>query len=518
MNNIKLHRPFGRPQQEIKSLSNLTGSIATELRKYQEDYIYNTLRLSDDMLNELALVMAEFFEDITLDIGIWKSLEAYNIEFFNTPLLFFLKPGEKIKEEFLLKKRIQYLLWNKYSELIPDLILGPDHRDLNFISDKLAEYFINIKSSLKLKESSIKSFLNRSNEYGWVVKRKLLWLGQHSYLFRHSYKEYMMENKGNPEIPLIDDFVMQTTTRWSGLGVIDILASILNISAKQKKELRGWYEKHFSYYLIKSIKGDLVSAANIITDTKYTIRMGDDARLFNIGNIYLGSLVRWNKEWYWSGQQSDLGHLSPIMLEELKNNFFTNAPRIVYRYDKSLLRKAKERNKVHYENFVRFHGNEFKTFPDGYSMAASIQEQHRLEYEAGPPELVKKVMRERNMKNPWPNYSYPKELLESENGIGLYFNPETGQEIMPGFNILINGFSKKGKNLSDEEMDCIRNFFESGAISPAFVMKLVDQYGSRSIAKAYLIKETEEFDFLSYLLRIFKGHFYRNRYPNLSFN
>lgn len=517
MINFKLHRPVGYSAQEIQSLANLIDSLCIELPRIQESFIYNTLRLSKDLLAELALVIAEFFEDIILDLGIWKSLEDYNKEFFNTPLPFFVKPGKKLNKVSLEQKRIQYLLWNKYSEFIPSLILSPAHRDLDFIANILAKYFMMIKDSSLLKKSSIKTFFNQSNQYGWEVKRKLLWLGQHSYLFRHSYEEYLLENKGNPEISVIDDFVCQNTTRWSGLGVIDILASVLNISDKQRKELRGWYERHLACYLITSIQGHFVLAENIINNTKYSIRVGEQSSKFNVGHVYYGSLVQWNKDWYWSGQQGYLGQLSQKSIEEIKSDFIAKSALVVYRYDKSLLAKAKERVKVHFQNFVKFHGNDLIIFPDGYAMAAAIQQQHRQEYEAGPQEIVKKIMKEKNLKNPWPNYSIPKDLLESDNGIGVFFHPNEGQEIMREFNDIVNGFKKQGRNLSEDEMDCIRGFFVSAAISPDFIMKLVNSYGRRSIAESFLIRDSESFDFLAYLLRIYKGHFFRNRYPTISF-
>ena len=518
MMNLKLHRSVGYSEQEIQSLSNLSDSLLFELLEAQESFVNNTLKLSKDMLNELALVTAEFFEDIILDIGIWRSLEDYNKKFFNTPLPFFLKPGEELTEENLYKKRIQYLLWNKYSEFMPSLILSPTHRDLDSISNKLAEYIIKKKDSSLLKESSIKSLFNQSDQYGWHVKRKLLWLGQHSYLFRHSYEEYLLANEGKSKISVIDDFVCQNTTRWSGLGVIDILASVLNISNKQRIELCGWYERHLAYYLIKSIQGHLVSAENIISNKKYSIRMGEQSGLFKVGHIYVGSLVQWNKEWYWSGQQSYLGQVSQKMIEKIRSEFIEKSALIVYRYCKSLLERAKERIRVHYQNFVKFHGDDIVIFPDGYSMAASVQKQYRLEYEAGPQNIVKKIMKNKNLKNPWPNYSYPESLLESENGIGLFFNPNEGQEIMREFDDIVNGLKKKGENLSENEIDCIKGFIESEAISPDFVKKMVNKYGSQSIAESYLFRDTENFDFLTYLLKRYKGQYFRNRYPNISFN
>jgi hypothetical protein len=56
----------------------------------------------------------------------------------------------------------------------------------------------------------------------------------------------------------------------------------------------------------------------------------------------------------------------------------------------------------------------------------------------------------------------------------------------------------------------------SDAISPQFVRKLVQEYGDVSIAATFLMPEACDKHYLEYLLRRYKGHFYRNRYPSLT--
>ena len=63
------------------------------------------------------------------------------------------------------------------------------------------------------------------------MKRKLVWLGTHSFMFRTMFARYMEEQAaGRSDIAHTDDFVCQECTRWSGLGAIDILAGVLDIS------------------------------------------------------------------------------------------------------------------------------------------------------------------------------------------------------------------------------------------------------------------------------------------------
>lgn len=517
ISNLKSQRPEGYPEGEVQTLGKIGNDLLGVLSAAQKSFTHKTLRFSQPSLQELCIVIVEFVEDLLNKIGIWKSLEEYNQSFFGTPLPFSLPADQEMPEAPINKNRIHYLLWNKYTELCDGLILSPGHKDLNLVVEEVFQFFDDQRIADFPGNSSTKSFMNLPNKYGWDIKKKLLWLGKHSYLFRHSYETYIRENGGKPEIPVIDDFVCQNASRWSGLGVPDILAAILDISKSQRDELRSWYLRHFAYFRIESVKDPMVLATNIICNKQYSIRVGGQSKLFKVGDICVGSLVPWNGEWYWSGQQAGYRDLPQNALEELREEFLQKSPQIAYRYCDSLLKKAKESIKLHYDNYVKFHGDELVVFPDGYAMAAAVQKQHRAEYEARSKKAVKEVMKKYNLKNPCPTYSYPQELLDSDNGIGLFFNLHEGQEIMPEFNDVVRGFEKKGVNLSEEEIESIRGFVASTAISPEFVEKLAKKYGAESLAETFLLRDVDGIDYLKYILRRYKGHHFRKRYPNLSF-
>ena len=124
---------------------------------------------------------------------------------------------------------MQFLLWTLYAELEPGLILAPNHQDLERLALWIAE-FLSARLARLRYDSGVKTFLTTPNPYGWDVKRKLVWLGQHSYLFRLPCAHYVRDHGGTADIPTLDDFLCQETTHWSGLGVIDILAATLDIT------------------------------------------------------------------------------------------------------------------------------------------------------------------------------------------------------------------------------------------------------------------------------------------------
>ena len=110
----------------------------------------------------------------------------------------------------------------------------------------------------------------------------------------------------------------------------------------------------------------------------------------------------------------------------------------------------------------------------------------------------------------------PRDLLESKNGIGVYFNPNEGMEISPDFDDIRSGFKKKGQELTASEETAIRAWMTSPAISPGFVRRMAEEHGSESIAAAFLLENTRAGYVLEYLLRRYKGRFHRPRYPAIT--
>jgi hypothetical protein len=195
----------------------MTQALISFLYRAQRSLTHDTLHLSRNARNILAHILVEFAEDLYQDIGIWRSLEQYNSDFFGTPLPCGLQPGEEMAPDPVNPDRVQFLLWTLYSELEPDLILSPIHQDLELLAILIANFLSERFARMRF-YSGVKGFLATPNTYGWDVKRKLLWLG-HSYLFRLSCENYVRDHDGEADIPTIDDFLCHATTCWSGLGV-----------------------------------------------------------------------------------------------------------------------------------------------------------------------------------------------------------------------------------------------------------------------------------------------------------
>jgi len=158
--NFRMARPKASPGKGDKYLPKIIQDLANLQRKTQKDFHYDTLRLSADKIRDLSQTLVEFAEDVHNDIGIWDSLEQYNLEFFGTKLP--LSPGSAEKavgQAPINKHRIQYLLWNQYQLFDPELILSLSHRDLIRFSEMVSDFLSDRFKNLPL-GSGIKTFFS----------------------------------------------------------------------------------------------------------------------------------------------------------------------------------------------------------------------------------------------------------------------------------------------------------------------------------------------------------------------
>lgn len=214
-----------RPEKQLKKEEENLPLLTDELEKFIKGtyplFRHDSLKLNDGQIRRLAHLLIEFAEDLYLNIGMWKSYENHNINIFGTPLPCTLENGEKISENDPVNEyRIQHFLWNIYGMLEPNLIFSPHHKDLHYFTEEIA-VFLNNKQSYFPKKSTIKDFLHQPEYDAYDIKRKLVWLGTKSYLFRENFWYYLNKENLKEEISTMDDFIVQVATLWSGLGVID---------------------------------------------------------------------------------------------------------------------------------------------------------------------------------------------------------------------------------------------------------------------------------------------------------
>jgi hypothetical protein len=259
-----------------------------------------------------------------------------------------------------------------------------------------------------------------------------------------------------------------------------------------------------------------MDVVNILNEQPYTIHVGKIDDQFRVQDLVFGSLVPWDGVWYWSGVQHRYPQVPDETIQEIKRDFPLKASQVVYRYCPALAAQAREHLGKHYQQFVDYFGTDLITYPDGKTMAEAMQQFYQSQSASAPKAEVEALLQRHHLSASSPQINWSPDLLACEDGIGVYFNPDEGQEMMTGFDDVLRGLQKRGSDVQEEETEGIRQFLYADAISPQFVRKLVHDHGDASIAAAFLIPQDCDTYYLEYLLRRYKGHFYWKRYPSLT--
>jgi hypothetical protein len=169
--------------------------MVRDLRRFlfdaQRSVSQECLRLRDEGLKDLAGILVDFAADVHGDMGIWRSYERYNTDLFGTPLP--LTADNDFPEPLggIHRERIRHLLWVVYQRLSNAPVLSPRDEDIQRLADAIHS-LLNDKCAPLPRDSGIRAFLTTPNDYGWDVKRKLVWLGTKSYMFRVFFHQYML--------------------------------------------------------------------------------------------------------------------------------------------------------------------------------------------------------------------------------------------------------------------------------------------------------------------------------------
>lgn len=508
-----------------KYLPDIAKDVRRQMVRAFAHFEMPALALEDTALDEVAVQITELAEDLHNDLGIWRSLENSNREIFGTPLPFFTEPGDSTAELATFdERRIGYFLWNIYPLHFEGLLLSPTHHDLRTLAKVLSD-FLPARLGPLPRDSSIAKFLAESNEFGWDVKRKLIWLGGSSYLFRDMWWDYFRHSGTNrsedKRIACMDDFLNAECSQWSGLGVIDILAGVLDISEEDRADLRSWHARHTALYEVlevnsRGIEVERIRVRNLISGVDYTVRIQMENCPFVEGFHVFGSLVPWRGEWYWSGNQQASKTPSAEQIQTLRRTYLESQSHIAYRYCLPELEKAREMAHIQHRNFVEHHGSDFVEFPDGLSMAAAEQARIRRQWESVPKDKVDQALQAAGKETPGPDMEYPPEVLNHTGGIALFSRPEEGIEIAVNFRAMKSGLEKRGSGLTEREMKALHGLMTDQVLSPAFLRLLVQRHGAESLIAFYHLNRQPPDLALDFLIRRHKGAHFRPRFPSIS--
>lgn len=491
-------------------------AIADLYLKIQRKFVHQTLVLKSDEVMKLAWRIAGYLEDVVNQVGIFKALTTKNQEIFGTPIPLFVRDNKHFSPDTVSKQAVTYLVWDFFTETRENLILSPTHDDLQTIAGEIYGY---LKKQIKNAPlgSKLKEFITLSgNKDGGFVKRRLIWLGLASYLFRFSASNYLADKE--PDVSTVEDFLMEKTTKLSGFTALDIFVEIADLDEESKKELQKWEEPYMALYYVEDQTGDYWTVKNLINKKDYKVwkDYGAPERVDPIkkGISCLGGIVPWKKEWRWSGEQVIYNSLAPENTSQIIKVLKNESPKMIYRYCEESRKKAFEYVKEEYDFFISHFKTNPVTFDSGYAMKDRLQQYDRAFNKSKLEKMPKEEKKKFNLEDGVPPLDLPGPLLESTD-TAIFYVVDKGMNFLTGFREFLRALAKKGQDLTKDEEELIYGYVTDPVISYQLFHRIKKDYSFESVRCAFRVKEWNEERDLEFLLRRYKGRQYKEKFPDI---
>ena len=150
-------------------------------------------------------------------------------------------------------------------------------------------------------------------------------------------------------------------------------------------------------------------------------------------------------------------------------------------------------------------------------MAEAMQQKfHQYQSASAPKAEVEALLQRHHLLHHPRQIDWSPDLLACEDGIGVYFNPEEGQEMMTSVRRGAPWLAKTrercdgGRNGGHQTIP-LRRCYQS----PICAQTRAGLWGRLHCRSVFDPQDCDTY-YLEYLLRRYKGHFYRQRYPSLT--
>ena len=159
--NSESNRPPGHYGKREHYLTSVAKDLERVITRAYGSLANNIPRLSKWQARRNSQVLVEFAEDIHNDIGIWNSLEHYNVQFFGTPLPIYSQSQWNGYPEGHKRTPHSAFIMGTIFRFTPELTTLSNTCGFKGIGEEVAD-FLNKRFKDIPRGSSVKTFLNES--------------------------------------------------------------------------------------------------------------------------------------------------------------------------------------------------------------------------------------------------------------------------------------------------------------------------------------------------------------------
>lgn len=488
---------------------------------YTKQGLPTFIYLDSDDLKTLSCFLTSYFEDIISETNIWNTFLKLHSEKYGRMLPFY-STDEYYQEEINVQD-IGFLIWYFMNTVQNEKFVSPFNEFLNNIALQVLEIFENEFEYAPENEKLNSYYTIDKNETDYYKVRQLMeTILFRTYIFHTDTNDRLtgmfdeVIKQGRDENTMqyfqeVHDFLLHKAhTRLLSLKGNIWCAEILGEEHPLYHDLKDMSPRINGYFFYKGQDTDNVFIEHIASGKNFKLtkksfdHYGD---LTDDDILYLG-IVRWQKEWWFSGVYFKSEYNTDLILKE-KNSVKSRAQVNFLDHDSG---KTNEILQQQYKAFLDFnHGS-----PIAFLPADKTQEfiQKSMEYynnSLGLSEKLRAEARERAKKDGFFGDQLKSEIDFSEEveSTLVFFNPKSGTEIAFGVN---KAFPMPQNPFYDENGhdDDVMHVFISDEISTELALFCIEQgkdklpFLKEGVGALYL----NDIDFL---LRFWKSDAYHSK-------
>jgi hypothetical protein len=519
-------KPYNKPTATDSYYVSLSNKVKDAII-YNPHFLTFRNYIDYELLNNLSCFLTSYFEDLISETNLWNTFIKCHKALYNKPLPFY--DIDEYFDEEINEPDIEFLIWYYLNTYQDEQIIHPIN---DFIASTANEILAVFEEAWEyappnehLKEFY---FLSHDQEDYYKVRKVIDNILYKTYLFHtdtafelhETELEYLSKDEiTSHDISLLnenrDNLLHNQRTALLAMSGAQWLANMLGVNHPLYPNLLSLSPRVYGYFFYKGQNDEFINLEHVATGKKFNLdqRSFDHTDLLNeIDEIFYLGMVKWDGNWWFSGNLMPIGFNADLVLDE-KNSMKSRG--IVSFLDHEQM-DMEEVMQKHYDMFLAYtDGNEVI-----FTEEAKIQEfvEGFMDYSQEFLELTDKQAEDSKQRarkegligtdNDWP-------ILNSETDLAqIYFNRKSGLEIAVN---LQNAFplpNNPNFNIDESEEDVLQ-VLTSNSISKELAEYCVEigkdqiPFFKTDTAKVYL-------DDLDFILRFWKKQAYYS-IPQVSF-
>jgi len=435
--------PYKKPGPGDYYYLELSNRLYKMIESWPEQGLLSELQKDD--IEDLCCYLSCYLEDVVSGIGLMRAFTEQHRELYAKDLPFY-NPAEYYNDD-INREDIYFLLWHYFSKILyEDTIVSPLSTDLiylgNAVYQVLDEEFEKAPENTGLKELMT---LSPAEEDFFVIRERIEFIVLDSYLFFHNRLECMVEVAEKLEaikdtkedhdlerdIPLItyetiDNYLLSKVHPLLATHGKDWLAQVLGRDHPLFQDIGSITEKKHGVYMYRERKDNDLWFEHIASGSLIPVTVRSYTTLPDLKEgktIMSCSFIRWKNKWWFSGISAvfpfDPGRIEKERGPEGNKNLFGGL-------DTKLGEILQKQSSL----FLEFNKGKPIAFFDTMELAA--------EYVVDFMEYNKASLQDQRAAEAVtiPNSLSISDEVKNEPGF-VFFNPESGLEMVYGYNELI---------------------------------------------------------------------------------